>query len=209
MPMNPAEILTSPFEAWIADVAASPSAVFPDVDGEPDPAHWILLGKNGSRNYEEGGVTLEMNQTTNDIFVAGSTGPVKKTRTQETLSVSFVLLDWRPEMFSHVINGRAIETVPGNGSAGHKSLGLFRGTEMTEYMLLLRGRTASPELLGAVAQFEVPRAVQTGSPSAVFAKGVPAGLAFQFDAMEDLTEDLDEEFRFGRFRVMHDAGTGS
>src|SRR3546814_7017075 len=62
---------------------------------------------------------------------------------------------------------------------------------------LFLARGGSPYGADMIAQFEVPRCYQSGSASPVFNKGVPAGIALQWAALEDLDATSDDE-RFGR-----------
>jgi hypothetical protein len=93
-------------------------------------------------------------------------------------------------------------TAAGSGTAGTKKMGLTRGRKIKEYALLARGDSAYNETMKA--QYEVPRAYQSGSPELVYRKAAPAGLALEFTALEDLTTTNDEE-RFGRLIMQHQA----
>ena len=51
-------------------------------------------------------------------------------------------------------------------------------------------------------QYCVPRCFQSGAPAPVFRKGEPAGLALQFEVLEDLSA-INEEERFGHLIAGH------
>jgi hypothetical protein len=121
----------------------------------------------------------------------------------EDFSLSLVLWDMSLEQYSYAMNGNAVATTAaGAGTAGFKTLGLYRGSQVNEFALLLRGISAYDPAM--TAQFEVPRAVDAGNPEPVFTKGKPAGLQLSFMAMEDL-DAATEADRFGVLRMQHQA----
>ena len=73
---------------------------------------------------------------------------------------------------------------------------LFHGLGVA---LLLRG-TYSPYGDGWNSQFEIPVVFQSGVPSPVFVKGVAAGLAFEYTALEDPNAATSAD-RFGKIVV--------
>ena len=196
--MEPYEIIGAPFTLWVADTGTA----FPALDAEP-AVGWTKIGTNGDRNYSEEGVTVSHSQTLNYARPAGATGPVKAFRTEEDLRISLTLWDITLEQYAFAMNRNTVSTVAaGEGTVGSKSIGIYRGTQVREMALLLRGISAYDAAM--VAQYEVPRAVDAGSPQIKYSKGVPAGLAIEFMAMEDLAAAAVEE-RFGRLRSQHQA----
>ncbi|MFZ5749101.1 MAG: hypothetical protein ACOY45_15760 [Pseudomonadota bacterium] len=194
--MEPYEIIGAPFTLWLAPVGTA----FPLIDAAPGGA-WKLVGSNGDENYTEDGVTIQHSQTINKVRTAGSVGARKALRDSEDMMVSLTLLDMTLEQYALALNGNEVETTAaGIGTAGYKTLGLSRGEEVTTYALLVRG--PSPYAPGMNAQFEVPRCYESGSPQPVFRKGQPAGLALQFDALEDPDAASADE-RFGRLIAQH------
>jgi hypothetical protein len=95
-----------------------------------------------------------------------------------------------------------VDTVPAGGEAGYKKIGLSRGFSIKTVQLLVRG--PSPEMPDGVAQYEIPRCMQTGSPEVVYKKGTPAGLALEWTALVD-ADAQDESERFGRLLIQTDA----
>lgn len=195
--MEPYEIIGAPYTLWIAPTGTA----YPAIDDDPDAEDWTLIGTNGNRNYDENGVTVSQKQTLNYARPAGATGPVKAFRTDEDFSLSLVLWDLTLEQYKYAMNGNPVATTAaGSGTAGFKKLGLYRGSQVREFALLLRGISAYDPAMNA--QFEIPRAVDAGNPETVFTKGKPAGLQLNFMAMEDLNA-ASEDLRFGVLRMQH------
>lgn len=189
--MEPYEIIGAPLTLWLAPVGTA----FPLIDAAP-AAGWTKIGTNGDANYSDAGVTVTHSQTINKVRPAGAVGAIKAFRADEDLMLSLVLWDLSLEQYATVLGGIApTTTAAGVGTAGFKTMGLSRGEDVALYALLARG--VSPYGDGFTAQYEVPRCYQSASPAPVFNKGVPAGLALQFDALEDLDAASAGE-RFGR-----------
>lgn len=194
--MEPYEIIGAPFTLWVAETGTA----FPAIDAAPGVG-WTKIGTNGDRNYSEEGVTVAHSQSLNYARPAGATGPVKAFRTEEDLRISLTLWDLTLEQYANAMNGNPVETTAaGVGTAGFKEMGIYRGSQVREFALLLRGLSAYDPAFNA--QYEVPRAVDAGSPEVQFSKGVPAGLAIEFMAMEDLNAATEAE-RFGRLIQQH------
>lgn len=199
------ELITSPFRVYVAAVGSA----FPDVAATPDSSVWTLLGEHGERSMGESGVTVTHGQTINEIVTYGSTGPVKAVRTKESLKVKFNLMDLSPEMYSYAIANRTItDTGAQVGTSGHKKVQLYKGLDVAEVALLIRGNDASTEVAAAEAQFEIPRAYMSGNPAPVFSKGQAAGLELEFTALEDY-DAASAADRFGRFKVYTAAARAS
>ncbi|MCQ4575418.1 MAG: hypothetical protein NOU37_09270 [Candidatus Brocadiales bacterium] len=198
MATKPYEIIAAPFEVYVAPVGEA----VPLIDATP-AANWVKLGTSGDRNMSEDGVTVTHEQTieTDSFRTLGSTGPVKAVRTKEDLRISFTLLDLTLEEYARILNGNTVsETTPSAGVAGFKEVDLYRGLSVTEYALVIRG--AGPYGDGWDMQYEIPKAVLTSSPTTVFQKGAPAGLEFEFIAIED-SDAAGASKRFGRLLAMN------
>lgn len=187
----PFEILAAPYTMWLAPVGTA----FPNVDETPS-GPWAKVGTSGDRNYAEEGVKVQHSQGTSLFRSVGSTGPRKIWRTEEDLKISLLLADVSLEQYAMVLNHQTVATDPaGVGTPGTKTIGLSRGQQTTPMALLLRG--ASPYGDNYTMQYEVPLAVQTGSPEAAFTKSGAAALAIEFTAIEDTAASTENE-RFGR-----------
>ncbi len=192
----PYEIIGSPLTLWLAPVGTA----FPLVNAAPAVA-WKLVGTGGDKNYTEEGVQVMHDQTLNEVFTAGSTGPRKVFRPRETFKLGVTVMDMTLEQYGNVL-GTVTTVAPGVGTPGTKKVGLTRGTTVATFALLARG--PSPFADGMNAQFEVPIVYQSGNPRPTFSKGNPAGLAIEFSALEDPAAALDTE-RFGRLIAQHAA----
>jgi hypothetical protein len=176
--MEPFEIIAAPVTAWWAPVGTA----FPDIGAEPASA-WELIGKSGNRNITEDGVTVQHGQSIQEHRTAGSTGPVKATRDEESLVVSFSLADLRAEMYRLGLNNNAID----DGTAGQKKISMHRGIQVAQLALLIRG--PSPYIADGISQYQVPRVYVGENQEITFSKGDLAGMSFEFHAIEDGTDD--------------------
>lgn len=190
------EIIGAPLTIWLAPVGTA----FPAVNVAPSGS-WTLLGTSGDENYSEEGVQVTHAQTLNQVFTAGSTGARKVFRSRESFKLGVTLLDMTLAQYG-VVLGTVSTVAPGAGTIGTKKVGLSRGESVVLYALLARG--PSPYLEGANGQFEVPVCYQSGDPRPTFSKGNPAGLALEFEALEDPAAASEAE-RFGRLIAQHAA----
>lgn len=189
--MRPYSIIGAPFAVYVAPVETA----FPALGAAPGVG-WTLLGENGTRSQDEDGVTITHGQSVNDIRAAGSVGPIKALRAEESLQIAFNLMDLTLEAYSYVLNGATITDVPaGVGTVGTRAIGLSRGFDVAEFALLVRGVSPYDEAL--TMQYEVPRVYEAAEAAPQFTKGQAAILACQFNALEDL-DAATEATRFGR-----------
>lgn len=195
--MQPYEIIAAPFTVWWAPLATA----FPAIGATPSGS-WTKIGTSGDRSQTEEGVTVAHGQEINQVRTAGSTGPVKAFRTEESLVISLTLLDLTLEQYKLALNNNAIATTAaGVGTAGFKALKLYQGVTVQAMALLIRGE-ASPYGDDWRTQYEVPACFQSGNPEPVYTKGEPAGLALEFTALEDPAAASAAD-RFGRLVVQH------
>ncbi|GAM04805.1 hypothetical protein [Novosphingobium sp. MBES04] len=196
--MEPYEIVGQPLTLWLAPIGTA----FPLVDADP-AGDWKLVGTSGTRSQNEDGVTVQHQQTITKARPGGATGPVKAFRTEEELMFGLTLWDVTLEQYLLALNSNELTTTAaGSGTAGYKQLGLSRGKEVATYALLARG--VSPYGDGMVAQYQVPRCYQSASPSVVYQKGTPAGVALEWTSLEDLNA-ASEDLRFGAMVFQHQA----
>lgn len=196
--MTPFEIIGAPLTLWLAPVGTA----MPLVSAAPSE-DWIKVGTNGDRSYESGGVTTTHGKTYSKVRTAGASGPVKAFLDEEDLMFGVTLLDITLEQYQLALNGNTITTVaPGAGTVGTKKIGLSEDVGRTrEYALLARGLSPYNEALAM--QYCIPRCYQSGAPAVVYRKGGGgAGLALQFEALEDLTTETAQE-RFGYIIAAH------
>lgn len=195
MAVAPRDLVVGPLDVYLAPVGES----FPAVNATPS-GNWALLGTNGDDNYGDDGLTLNHDQTIDFHRTVGSTGPRKATRSEENLTLGFVLEDLMLEEYAKILNDVVVNTDAGPPSIS--KIGLRQGPDVSRFALLGRGTGMSP--YGAFnMQLEVPIVVQSGNPAPVFTKNDVAGLQIEFTALEDTTAATDAE-RFGRW-VAQDA----
>lgn len=189
MAASPYEIIVAPFDVWVAPTGST----FPDLADTPT-SPFVKIGSNGNKNFDEGGVTVTHNQTVDQIRTLGATGPVKAVRSAEDLMIAFTLFDLLLADYTRVINNAAVSTTAaGSGTAGYKDIDLIRGLDVALVALLVKA-AASPEGNTWSMQYQVPIVYASGSPAPVFIKNAPAGLAFEYTAVEDLTAAAGQEF---------------
>jgi hypothetical protein len=189
--MEPYEIISGALTLWRAPVGTA----FPKIDAEP-AADWVLIGKSGTKNYSDDGVSVQHSQTINKVRPAGSTGARKGLRDTEDQRVVVTIWDGSLELYALALGGGEPTSVAaGVGTAGYKQVGLSRGEFVEEYAVMARGPSAYDEKM--TAQYEIPRCYQDGSPTTVHKRGTPAGLELAFEALEDDDAANDKE-RFGR-----------
>ena len=197
--MTPYEIIGAPLTVWIAPIGTA----FPAVDAAP-AGEWLKLGTNGDRNYSADGVTVAHSKTYQKARPAGATGPVKAFLDEEDLMFRVTLWDLTLEQYAYALNNNTVTTTAaGAGTPGTKKLGLSQSVGRTaEFALIARG--LSPYDENMAAQYCVPRCFDSGSAEIAYRKSVPAGLALEFTALEDLAAANEEE-RFGYIIAQHQA----
>lgn len=192
--MEPFEVIASPLTVYLAPVGTA----FPAIDDAEGgfASGWTKLGTNGTRNYDDDGVTVTHEQTIETWRGAGSTGPVKAWRTEEELMVGFTLVDLSAVQYAKVLNDATVtDTAAAAGVAGTSEFGLSQGLDVATFAMLARGK--SPAGDGFNAQYQVKRCYQAENPEPQFNKGdEPAGLEIQFAALEDPSAENPRE-RFG------------
>lgn len=190
MSTTPYEVIAGPFEVYQAAVGEA----FPVIDVTP-AGNWAKIGTSGDRNITEDGVTVKHEQEIEEFRGLGGTGPQKVFRTSEDLIVSFTLADLTLEQYRLTLNGNTVtDTAASSGVAGHRDLYMYRGLDVSQVALLIRGAFSPYGQFNM--QFEIPVCFQMGSPEVVFQKGTPAALAFEYKAIEDPNAST-EKARFG------------
>jgi hypothetical protein len=200
----PYEVIAGPATLYIADYGTT----FPLVDATPATPGWAKIGTSGDLNYDEEGITIEHAQETSPWRALGDAGTRKMFRMSEDFRLRVILVDMTLEQYRYALEHNTVgDTAAGAGTAGFRKLGLSRNLDMTARALLVRMTGLSS--YGSVwnAQYEIPRAQQTGNPSPVIRKGQPMGLALEWTALVDTTASTPEEY-FGRLVIQdEDQGT--
>ena len=184
----PFEIIGAPYAIWVAPVGEA----MPDLDAAP-AGNWELLGTSGVLNYDDDGVTVDLDQKFEE-FRGQSTVPRKVWRVEEDMAISVKLVDLSIEQCAKVLNDAAITTIAaGVGVAGEKNISLYKGVEVATFAVLARG--ISPEDEQFTAQFEMDSAFQEGTPSIQLSKGKPAMLDTKFRALDAAGTGDDRRLR--------------
>lgn len=194
---QPYEIIGAPLTVWFASVGTA----FPLVNENPSGL-WTKIGSNGDLNYGDEGITISHSQSVNFFRAVGDAGSRKVFRTEEDQKIKLMLYDLTLEQYRLAINSNPITQVNASiGIAGTKKIGLSRGLNVATMALLLRG--LSPYGADLVAQYEVPIAVQIGTPEPVYKKGDAVGLMLEWATLVDANATSETE-RFGRLVVQTD-----
>ncbi len=178
--------MTTPFEIMVATLKVYTGPVAearPDLNDAP-AGNWTLLGSNGKQNYTEDGVIVTPEETIEEFFALGSTGPQKAFRTQERITVAVTVADMVAEVLAKVMNDATVnDTAPGSGTAGVRDFDLQQGVTVTEFGLLLRG-DVGPYIASSKMQWWIPRCyVESVGPIAAV-KGEPGMFEVVFAALE-------------------------
>ena len=175
----PFAIVAGPADVYIAKYETA----FPKVTEAPSES-WTAIGKT------EGGVNVQHGGTVQMITSDQTTGPIKAIRTDESLEISFSVVELTLEKYAKVLNGITVET---DEEETLKKIVLHQGYAVTNFALLIRGY--SP--YGAfAAQYAVPQVVQTDQPQVSYTKSDKAVLSCTYSALEDINASADNE-RFG------------
>ena len=173
--MGPIEVVAGPLELYWAPVGTEHPAI-----GAAPVTPWTLVGTSGADNYTEDGVTITLDETVENFVPLGKTLPVKAFRTSESVVVSVTVADLSLDQVRLALNQTAVTT-----GTGDESISLYRGPDVAEMAVLVRGVGRSPALAGGNLQFELYRAVVTGTHELSFVKGTPVGVLLEFNAMYD------------------------
>lgn len=174
--MQPFEVVCSPYTVY----AAAPGTSFPALDAAPSTA-WTTLGTSGNLNYADTGVTVTHTQTVQTFTPAGATTVRKAWRVEEGLTVGFELADLSPSQYALILDNVAVTTTAATtANPGDQHFEVYRGVQVNQYALLVRG--ISPINEAYTAQYEVASAFQMGNPAPRYSKQGPALLVIEFHA---------------------------
>ena len=179
MAVTPFEIIVDPFDVYVAAVGTS----FPLVDGSLSA--WTQLGTSGSKSFTEDGVVVTHSQTIDYHRSYGDTAPVKATRSSEDCTVAFTLMDLTIDHYNRIWENTVTSTAQSSGVAGIKDINVKKGLDVGVVAMIIRG--ASPYGDSWNTQYQIPKVVQSGSPSVTYSKSAPAGLSLEYTVISDLT----------------------
>lgn len=189
MAQTPYEIIAAPFTVYVAPVGTT----FTDVGATPNGS-WFLVGTGGNLNYNEDGITVTHEQDIVEFIPVGSTGPTKAFRTNESLKVSFSLVDVSAAQYAKVLNQATVTTtVAGGGLAGSLNFELYQDYTVQQYAMILKNVGDSAAGTGYNTQYQLPKVYQSANPEPTWKKGDPAELAVEFTALRD------PSLKFGKY----------
>lgn len=174
----PFQIVAAPFDVYLAPTGTA----FPVISAAPAGA-WIKLGSGGAKDYAEDGVLVRPEQTNEEFFSLGATGPRKVFRTKEGLVIEFTLHDATAESYQAAWNQNAITTLA--GPPAEKTIQIKQGLTVSLRAMLIRGVSSPYADSANNTQWDVPLVYQNGNPETVYTKGRPVGLKLSFRALED------------------------
>jgi hypothetical protein len=183
MNTEPFEILTGVGDLYIAPL----STAFPAVNAVPG-ASWRHLG------YTQDGVTIKKTQKINQVMVDQETGPVKASRSEETLTVETTLAEMTLSNLADYLGGTVTTTAAGSGVIGEKEIGLYAGADVKNFAILFRGKSAYGDY---PAQYEIPVAYFDGDVEMKADKSDNTKLKVVFQALVDQNAVSASE-KFGR-----------
>jgi len=186
---EPFEILTGVGRLYVAPVGTD----FPDVDTTP-AVEWRDVGDT------QDGVTVTLDETIDDIITDQSHGPVKSSRSEESLVIATQLAHATLENLGMVLGTTVTDTPAASGVPGTRKVGLYRGQVVATHALLFRGTSAYGDY---AAQYEVPMGSFQGAVEMADTRDGNRRIVTEFHAMVD-PDAASEDEKFGRL-VMQDA----
>jgi hypothetical protein len=170
------QMVVGPVDVFVAPADTAE----PEIDTAPSVA-WKKFGVS-KKLQKEGGVKVESSQSV-EMERGESTAPLQAFRTEEDVKISLEYMDVRHEILQYVLNGNAIsDNAPASGLAGNKSIEIARGPDVTEFAILIRGK--SPYVRGKYMQLYVPRVVHTGNTEIGFTKSGVSAVPVELMALE-------------------------
>lgn len=192
--MTPNQLVIGDLDLYLA-----PEGEAQPTDAGTTPAgNWALLATAGAEDYGEEGVRVVVDQTINDFFTLGATGPQKASRSRENLMVSMILLDMLPAQVSLAWNANAV-----TDAGDFDWMGTRRGptiqTRGVWLTSLNAGGTISPAGAFNLAWY-VPKACQVANFEIVYNKDTLNQVRCEWRAYEYRSASTAPE-RFGRYIV--------
>jgi hypothetical protein len=166
-----------------ADVYTAPVGTAPPVVDATVPAPWVVLGKAGSLNRSEDGVTLTLGQELFDVRVDGSAYPVKQGRLTEEATIAMTMYDLTLEQLSIVFNNNTVTSSVGPPPT--KSMSLERGSIVANFAMLMRN--PSPYNDAETQQWVFYKVSNRGASEITMRRTAPAGVRIELTAQADNT----------------------
>lgn len=190
--MDAYSLLTGVGRLYIAPVGTA----FPALTASPSGS-WRELGDT------QDGVDVNSDDKVELVRTDQRTGPVKATRTDETIVIKTKLAEATLENLADALGGTVTDTAPGVGTIGTREISLHRGATVAEFAFLFRGTSPYGNF---PAQYELPRAYCDEVGALKYEKGKNMSIPVTFKALEDL-DAASEEDRYGRLIAQDAAAT--
>jgi hypothetical protein len=187
--MDAFSLLTGVGKLYIAPLGTA----FPAVTATPG-ASWRDLGDT------QDGVDMNSDDKIELVRTDQRTGPVKATRTDETIVVKTKLAEATFENLADAMGVSVTDTPAGSGTIGTRAMPLHRGAHVSEFAFLFRGDSPYGSY---PAQYELPRAFCDEVGALKYEKGKNMPIPITFKCLEDLNAATESE-RYGRL-VAQDA----
>ena len=176
------EILAGPLELWVAPRGET----FPGPSTAPT-GDWELIGKSGTENYEDDGVTVSLPQSIEEFIGAGSTMALKAFRTEESIEITVQVADMRLDTWQLALNDNNI-----TAAAGTREISLYRGGDVHHFSLLARGQSPYEDDGEDVGQFQIPACYMSSEPEVTHVKGEVHSLELTFRAVLPEGDEMDD-----------------
>jgi hypothetical protein len=174
MATAPFEVIVGPGQVYVAAYGTA----FPHINDAPG-AGWTDLGKT------DGGVKAAMEQTNVEHRADQSLYPLKITRREAGLKVSFSLAEVTLERLSKVLNDATVTDVPAaGGEPGYRHFPLSSTGDMPHLAMLVRGPSC---YYNGNGQFELEKVAMTGKPEYVLNPEGKVVIATEWTACEGAT----------------------
>ncbi len=159
---------------------------FPAVNANP-AGNWVDMGEI------DGGVTVTHDQTIDEHQIDSESGPVKATRSGETLVITANLAEATSANLAKVLDD---QTVAASGTPNKNTTPLYRSDGVVaEHAFLFKGNSPS----GAFnAQYQLPRGYFGGTTARSFTKDTKTFTPVEFHALVDDTAGTEQQ-KFGNW----------
>lgn len=174
---EPNEIIVGPAEVYVAPVGTT----FPAVTAAPT-GDWLLVGRAGSNNYTEDGVTIRNPKTTNPIRMLGSIFPRKFAITESQFEVEFNVADLSPAAMMLGYGGNPADV---QMAGSQQRIEVPTSSVPLAFAVLVRVEGQSPLKDGGNMQWELSNCIQGGNGEGTFTKQDAFAQGHLWQAFED------------------------
>ena len=94
-------------------------------------------------------------------------------------------MDLTLEHYNRIWENTLTTTAQSSGVAGIKEINIKKGLDVGAVAMIISG--PSPYADAMDFQYQIPKVVQSGSPSVTYSKSAPAGISLEYTILSDLT----------------------